>query len=202
MAIKDEQQRLNEEIAYELDKYQVMLEYGRIYLDNDKAIRKKYAWMNYAKKGCLSGIAVDLIIAVTTQLFSSASFSTYLPCFLVVLVLGIVMYILFLFTHRNRIANLISADDKSELKTLLDTLQAYIHKLGEWLKDVDSHIEQKKGVVDKIGKDLAVAKSLQANEVNKFSEIYGELNGEIDAMARKVAEERLQQFKRYIYDYE
>ena len=202
MAIKDEQQRLNEEIAYELDKYQVMLEYGRIYLDNDKAIRKKYAWMNYAKKGCLSGIAVDLIIAVTTQLFSSASFSTYLPCFLVVLVLGIVMYILFLFTHRNRIANLISADEKSELKTLLDTLQAYIHKLGEWLKDVDSHIEQKKGVVDKIGKDLAIAKSLQANEVNKFSEIYGELNGEIDAMARKVAEERLQQFKRYIYDYE
>lgn len=202
MAIKDEQQRLNEEIAYELDKYQVMLEYGRIYLDNDKAIRKKYAWMNYAKKGCLSGITVDLIIAVTTQLFSSASFSTYLPCFLVVLVLGIVMYILFLFTHRNRIANLISADDKSELKTLLDTLQAYIHKLGEWLKDVDSHIEQKKGVVDKIGKDLAIAKSLQANEVNKFSEIYGELNGEIDAMARKVAEERLQQFKRYIYDYE
>ena len=202
MAIKDEQQRLNEEIAYELDKYQVMLEYGRIYLDNDKAIRKKYAWMNYAKKGCLSGIAVDLIIAVTTQLFSSASFSTYLPCFLVVFVLGIVMYILFLFTHRNRIANLISADDKSELKTLLDTLQAYIHKLGEWLKDVDSHIEQKKGVVDKIGKDLAVAKSLQANEVNKFSEIYGELNGEIDAKARKVAEERLQQFKRYIYDYE
>ena len=31
MAIKDEQQRLNEEIANELDKYQVMLEYGRIW---------------------------------------------------------------------------------------------------------------------------------------------------------------------------
>lgn len=29
MTIMSEQQRLNEEIAYELDKYQVMLEYGR-----------------------------------------------------------------------------------------------------------------------------------------------------------------------------
>ena len=40
MATKSEQQRLNEEIAYELDKYQVMLEYGRMYLDNESKARK------------------------------------------------------------------------------------------------------------------------------------------------------------------
>ena len=177
MATKSEQQRLNEEIAYELDKYQVMLEYGRMYLDDDKAIRKKYAWMNYAKNGCLSGIAVDLIMAVATQLISSDSFSAYLPYFLIVLVLGLILYLLFLF-------------------------QSYLHKLGEWMKDVDSHFEQKKGVLDKIEKDLAVAKSLQAKEVNKLSEIYGELDEERDVKAHKMAEERLQQYKRLIYDYE
>ena len=202
MATKSEQQRLNEEIAYELDKYQVMLEYGRMYLDDDKAIRKKYAWMNYAKNGCLSGIAVDLIMAVATQLISSDSFSAYLPYFLIVLVLGLILYLLFFFMHRNQIAKLISAEEMTALKELLDNLQSYLHKLGEWMKDVDSHFEQKKGVLDKIEKDLAVAKSLQAKEVNKLSEIYGELDEERDVKAHKMAEERLQQYKRLIYDYE
>lgn len=200
MATKSEQQRLNEEIAYELDKYQVMLEYGRMYLDNNKTIRKKYAWIKYVKNGCLCGTVIDLILAAATKLISSDSFSAYLPYFIVVLVLGLVLYILFLFIHRKQIAKLISAEDKTELKALLDNLQAYLHKLGEWMKDVDSHIEQKKSVLDKIEKDLAVAKSQQANEVNKLSEIYGELDEERDAKAHKMAEERLQQYKRYIYE--
>ena len=202
MATKSAQQRLNEEIAYELDNYQVMLEYGRLYLDDDKANRKKYAWMNYAKKGCLSGIALDLIMAVATKLISSESFSAYLPYVLIVLVLGLILYLLFLFMHRNRIAKLISVEEKAALKELLDNLQSYLHKLGEWMKDVDSHIEQKKSVLDIIETNLAVAKSLQAKEVNKLSEIYGELDEERDAKAHKLAEERLKQYKRFIYDNE
>lgn len=202
MATKSKQQRLNEEIAYELEKYQVMLEYGRMYLDDDKAIRKKYAWINYAKKGCLSGLAIDLIMAIVTKLISSDSFSAYLPYILIVLVLGMTLYLLFLFMHRNRIAKLISAEEKAALKELLDNLLSYLHKLGEWMKDVDSHIEQKKSVLDLIEKDLAVAKSQQAKEVNKLSEIYGELDEERDAKAHKLAEERLKQYKRFIYDYE
>ena len=154
MATKSEQQRLNEEIAYELDKYQVMLEYGRIYLDYDRAIRKKYAWMNYAKNGCLSAVAIELIIAAATQLISSDSFSAYLSYFLIILVLGLILYILFLFMHRKQVANLISAEDKDKLKTLLDNLQTYLHKLGEWMKDVDSHIKQNKSVLDIIEKNL------------------------------------------------
>lgn len=202
MATKSAQQRLNEEIAYELDNYQVMLEYGRLYLDDDKANRKKYAWMNYAQKGCLSGIALDLIMAVATKLISSESFSAYLPYVLIVLVLGLILYLLFLFMHRNRIAKLISVEEKAALKELLDNLQSYLHKLGEWMKDVDSHIEQKKSVLDIIEKDLAIAKSQQAKEVNKLSEIYGELDEERDAKAHKLAEERLKQYKRFIYDNE
>ena len=202
MATKSAQQRLNEEIAYELDNYQVMLEYGRLYLDDDKANRKKYAWMNYAKKGCLSGIALDLIMAVATKLISSESFSAYLPYVLIVLVLGLILYLLFLFMHRNRIAKLISVEEKAALKELLDNLRSYLHKLGEWMNDVDSHIEQKKSVLDIIEKDLAIAKCQQAKEVNKLSEIYGELDEERDAKAHKLAEERLKQYKRFIYDNE
>ena len=202
MATKSAQQRLNEEIAYELDNYQVMLEYGRLYLDDDKANRKKYAWMNYAQKGCLSGIALDLIMAVATKLISSESFSAYLPYVLIVLVLGLILYLLFLFMHRNRIAKLISVEEKAALKELLDNLQSYLHKLGEWMKDVDSHIEQKKSVLDIIEMDLAIAKCQQAKEVNKLSEIYGELDEERDAKAHKLAEERLKQYKRFIYDNE
>ena len=49
---------------------------------------------------------------------------------------------------------------------------------------------------------MAVAKSQQVNEVNKLSEIYGELDKERDAKAHKMAEVRLHQFKRFIYDNE
>ena len=38
---KSEQQRLNEALAYELDKYQVILEYGRVKLAVSNEIRKK-----------------------------------------------------------------------------------------------------------------------------------------------------------------
>ena len=42
---KSEQQRLNEALAYELDKYQVILEYGRVKLAVSNEIRKKYRWI-------------------------------------------------------------------------------------------------------------------------------------------------------------
>ena len=202
MVAKSKQQRLNEEIAYELDKYQVMLEYGRMCLDDDKAIRKKYAWMNYAKNGCLSGMAIDLIMAGATKLISSEFFGVYLPYFLIVFFLVLIMYIFFFFIHRKQIAKLIGAEEKATLKELLDNLRSYLHKLGEWMKEVDCHIEQEKSVLDIIEKELAVAKSQQAKEVNKLSEIYGNLDEKMDDKAHQMAEERLIQYKRFIYDYE
>lgn len=200
MAIKSDQQRINEEIAYELDKYQVMLEYGRLFLDRDKAIHDKHKWMNYAKTGCLSGAAIDIAISITTSIFSTEAFVKYLPWMLIILVAAIAIYFVLLFSHRKRLANLISKDDKEELKHLLDNLQEYLHKLGEWLKDVDSHIVQKKGVLDKIRTDLAVAKSKQAADVNKLSDIYGDLDTELDEKAHRLASDRLKQYIRFIYE--
>lgn len=202
MNTRSEQKRLNLDIAYELDKYQVMLEYGRLFLDRDKAIRDKYRWMSYVKGGCLSGVAMDLIIAIITALISKDAFFKWLPYILLTFVLSLLLYILFLFTHRKPISKLVSRDDKHILERLLDNLQSYLHQLGEWLKSVDSHIVQTKKLIGEIDKTLAVAKSKQADDVNELSRIYGTLDETLDAKAHELASARLQQFKQYIYDYE
>jgi len=50
MTVAEYQKRLNQDIARELDKYQVMLEYGRMLLDKDKRIRRSYKWISLSKK--------------------------------------------------------------------------------------------------------------------------------------------------------
>lgn len=77
-------------------------------LDDDKAIRKKYAWMNYVKNGCLSGMAIDLIMAGATKLISSEFFGVYLPYFLIVFFLVLIMYIFFFSFIGNKSPNLLA----------------------------------------------------------------------------------------------
>lgn len=198
MTVAERQKRLNQEIARELDTYQVMLEYGRMFLDRDKEIRKSYKWITLAKTGCLSGAAIDIAVSVITAIFSSEIFASYLPVMLVVLALAIIIYVAILYKNRNKISQLIEDDEREEYKKLMDEMQDYLHKLGEWLKDVDSHIQQNSTVIGNIEKDLAVAKSKQANDVNKISNIQGKLDNELDAEARKLAELRLRQLKIFI----
>lgn len=200
MTVAERQKRLNQEIARELDTYQVMLEYGRMFLDTDKEIRKSYKWITLAKAGCLSGAAIDIAVSVITAISSSEIFTRYLPVMLVVLALAIIIYVAILYKNRNKISQLIEDDERDEYKKLMDELQDYLHKLGEWLKDVDCHIQQNSTVIGNIEKDLAVAKSKQANDVNKISNIQGKLDNELDAEARKLAELRLRQLKIFIYD--
>ena len=202
MKKRSEQQRLNLDIAYELDKYQVMLEYGRLFLDRDKSIRDKYKWMSHVKGGCMSGVAIDITIAIITAIISADTFSKWLPYMLIALVLSLLLYILFLFAHRKAISKLVSREDKVRLERLLDNLQKYLHQLGELLKSVDSHIKQTNEFVGGIDKSFAVAKSKQADDVNELSRIYGTLDETLDAKAHELANARLQQYKQYIYAYE
>lgn len=202
MEKRSEQQRLNLDIAYELDKYQVMLEYGRLFLDRDKSIRDKYKWMLFVKSGCLSGVILEIAVAVITAIVSADTFTEWLPYMLAILLFILLLYVAFLFAHRKAISKLVGKDDKDELVVLLDELQKYLNQLGEWIKSVDSHIEQNKTVVVEINKALAVAKSRQAGDVNKLSRIYGPLDEALDAKAHELASARLQQYKQYIYEYE
>lgn len=202
MEKRSDQQRVNLDIAYELDKYQVMLEYGRLFLDRDKATRDKYKWMSFVKSGCLSGAAIEILVAVITAFVSAETFTEWLPYMLVVFLISLILYVVFMYAHRKAISNLVGKEDKDELGVLLDNLQKYLNQLGEWMKSVDSHIEQTRTVVVEIDKALAIAKSRQAEDVNKLSRIYGSLDEALDAKAHELASARLQQFKQYIYKYE
>ena len=202
MERRSEQQRVNLDIAYELDKYQVMLEYGRLFLDRDKSIRDKYKWMSFVKSECLSGVILEIAVAVITAIVSAETFTEWLPYMLAILLLILLLYVVFLFAHRKAISKLVGKEDKDELDVLLDNLQKYLNQLGEWIKSLDSHIEQTKTVVVEIDKALAIAKSRQADDVNKLSRIYGTLDETMDAKAHELASARLQQFKQYIYAYE
>ena len=201
MKNRDKQQRLNQDIAYELDKYQVILEYGRLFLDRDKAIRDKYKWISHGKWGCFTSVAIDVVVAIITALISADMFSKWLPYMLVVLVLSLLIYILFVFSHRKSISNLVGEKDKDRLERLLDNLQKYLHQLGEWSKSVDSHIKQTDEFLEAIDKPFDIAKSKQADDVNELARIYGTLDETLDAKAHEFAEARLQQFKQYIYKY-
>ena len=199
MEKRSEQQRLNLDIAYELDKYQVMLEYGRLFLDRDKSIRDKYRWMSFAKIGCLSGTAIEFLFTVLTAFLSVETLTKWWPYILAVLLLSLILYVVFMFAHRKAISKLVSKDNKDELEVLLDNLQKYLCQLGEWIKSVDSHIKQTKEVVVEIKGALAVAKSKQADDVNRLSHIFGTLDETMDAKAHELANARLQQYKQYIY---
>lgn len=146
----EKQKRLNREIATELDKYQVVLEYGRLFLDRDKQIRDNFKWVSYVKKGCLTGGCIDLIIALLIAFISSELFNKYYVHLIVILVLTIIIYIVVIFMNRKKIAIKLNDDDKNQLTKLLDNLQDYLFMLGEWMKDVDSHIAQDLKILERI----------------------------------------------------
>ena len=125
----EKQKRLNREIATELDKYQVILEYGRLFLDRDKQIRDNYKWISYAKKGCLTGGCIDLIVALLTAFISSELFEKYYVYMIIVLVLTIIIYIAIIFINRKKIAQKLNDVDKNQLIKLLDNLQDYLFML-------------------------------------------------------------------------
>ncbi len=202
MEKRSEQQRVNLDIAYELDKYQVILEYGRLFLDRDKSIKDKYKWMIFAKRGFVSGFFIELIVSVITAIISAEAFTRWLPCILIVLLISLILTVFFCYIHRKAIGKLVSKEDKDELNALLNDLQKYLYQLGEWLKSVDSHIKQTTTIVSEIDKNLAVAKSKQADDVNKLSRIFGTLDEAMDIKAHELANARLQQYKQYIYEYE
>jgi len=201
MTVAEQQKQVNDDISEELDKYQVMLEYGRLFLDKDKRIRSKYKWISFAENGCKTGVFIDIAITIIIAIFSSASFNQYMPYTLAFGVFVIFLYVLLLYRHRQRIAELVSEKDRKELEKLLNELQDYLVNLEKWLKEVDSHIRQNSKIIAKIKEDLAVGKSKQANNVNRISLIQGDLDEELDAKAHKMAEARLQPFIKYTYKY-
>ena len=141
-----------------------------------------------------------MIVALLTAFISSELFEKYYVYMIIVLVLTIIIYIAIIFINRKKIAQKLNDVDKNQLIKLLDNLQDYLFMLGEWMKEVDSHIEQDKKILDIIEKDLVLKKGKQANEVNSISHIQGNIDNAMDAEARRLATLRLEQFKYYLYE--
>lgn len=193
---KSEQQRLNEALAYELDKYQVILEYGRVKLAVSNEIRKKYRWITDCPKIVLIiGILGDIGSAIIGAIHSL----DILIILAIVLTCLLLAYFIIRFSIRNDLAIVMEKEESEKLTKLLDNLNAYISRLSRWIEDVDSHITAKKADITRIQSELRTEKNKQESELNEISAIYGHLNPEWEERARDFANKRLDQFNRFIY---
>lgn len=60
----NEQERINTAIAYELDKYQVILEYGRVMLGASDDVKRKYYWAMIPNWVIVISVVADIISAM------------------------------------------------------------------------------------------------------------------------------------------
>lgn len=192
---KPEQQRLNESICYELDKWQIRKEYGLIMLDKDKDIRNRYKWINYLKKSIFASMLLD----VSSFLFSIVSDSCIAWIITIVLMAIFLFVTLTYYKLRKELYFLLADTTRDELVDLLERLNSYISKLGFWLEELDSHIVAESAKIQQIRQDYYIEKSSANSLENKFSFIFGELNDDFQNKARTYAEQRLIQYQRFIY---
>lgn len=60
----NEIERINTAIAYELDKYQVILEYGRVMLGASDDVKRKYYWAMIPNWAIVTSVVADIISAM------------------------------------------------------------------------------------------------------------------------------------------
>ena len=60
----NELERINSAIAYELDKYQVILEYGRVMLGASDDVKRKYYWAMIPNWAIVTSVVADIISAM------------------------------------------------------------------------------------------------------------------------------------------
>lgn len=193
---KSEQQRLNEALAFELDKYQVVLEYGRVMLAASDGIRKKYRWVT----NCPTSVLVIGIIGDIVSAIIGAINSLEILLAIAFLLFGLLCaYFVTRFSIRKDLATIMDKEEYDSLVKLLDNLSAYISRLSRWIEDMDSHIVAPKADIARIQTELKTEKTRQESELNEISKIFGRLNADWEERARDFANKRLEQFRRFIY---
>ncbi len=190
------QEQLNNNIAEELNKWQTILEYGRIYLDEEKALRNKYKWLTYLK----NSLPWAVILTLIEGLLSIYQGEMLWFIILGLLVTVIIIFIIVIICHRGIISKFIDIKERRELEGLLEVTNIYLSKLGRWLSELDSRCKVPTSKVFTIEIDFIEARAIQLSNENIFSSIHGILNEEWDARAKDYAEKRLQPLKQYIYE--
>lgn len=190
------QEQLNNCIAEELNKWQPILEYGRILLDEDKNLRDKYKWLIPIKRYWPWGV----VLTLSDGMISHICNVKLLWVLFVLLVLLMIIVIVIIYNHRGVFAKLVDKDNRKELESLLDITNNYLLTLGRWLVDLDSHKKLTSTRVNDIERAFIEAKTNQLHCENKFSIIHGHMIPEWEMKAKDYADKRLQHYKQYIYE--
>ena len=202
MTREEIQKRVNQDIEEYLNTYQAILEYARLFIDKDKKIRANYKWIKIARKGLLTGAILNFLLWIADKVIANISLETYMPVFILSLVIFVLSYIVLVYLKRNQIASLIENDEKKELVCLMNNLQLFIDQLFRWLKVVDYGQKPSIDNIVNIKGELAISLNKQLLETNRISEIQGLLDPELDKTAHEIATERLQSYIIYFYPYE
>lgn len=191
----NEQERINTAIAYELDKYQVILEYGRVMLGASDDVKRKYYWAMIPNWGIVISVVADIISAMVGSI-ANIEFLLYIASAVSFL---LIYFFVVRFTTEKDLSLLMKREEYYELDSLLKNLNSYLSKLARWISLVDINIQVKKTVIEQISKELEIAKSEQEANINKISNIFGKLKPEWEERAKDFANKRLEQFKRFRY---
>ncbi|MBR4553882.1 MAG: hypothetical protein IKO20_09245 [Bacteroidaceae bacterium] len=190
------QEQLNNHIAEDLNKWQPIIEYARIFLDEDKALRDKYKWLLVIKDLFPWSLGLSLL----------SSFFPFISNQIVIFILMGVFFsltivaVIIIYRKRDTLSKFINKKDREELVDLIDSASRYISKLSRWLTELDSHIEVNPSDVFSIEKLMIESQTEILIVENKFSRIHGNLVPEWDARAKKIARKRLQPLKQFIYE--
>lgn len=191
----NEQERINTAIAYELDKYQVILEYGRVMLGASDDVKRKYYWAMIPNWVIVISVVADIISAMVGSI-ANIEFLLYIASAVFFL---LICFFVVRFTIRKDLSLLMKREEYYELDSLLKNQNSYLSKLARWISLVDINIQVKKTVIEQISKELEIAKSEQEANINKISNIFGKLKPEWEERAKDFANKRLEQFKRFRY---
>lgn len=173
----DLQKRINKDICYEFDKYQVMLEYGRIFLDETSSIERKYRWL---KLSTPTSTIITLAIEITCTVLGSVSLIS-LPIIIAIgsfIFLAFLIYMTLRFIFRKPLSIIISKEERTELCSILDKLNGYLSELDKDIRLVDVNVKTPKNLLEQIDRRLNIEKTKIESSINELSRLYGTLNPE------------------------
>ncbi len=195
-----EQQELNNFIASELDTHQIILEYGRVLLDNDKEIRDKYKWITSIVSN--RSLSISALLEFILPFITTSDYifiDTIAIILLVLLALFISGALIYRQKHKKDFAKLINKKEKEILLKKITVLSSYISNLDMWIKEVGRDSKRSRDFLQKIKQELYKQRDNVILIENELSVIYGKIDPLLDERAREHAEARLQTYKPYIY---
>ena len=187
------QDQLNTDIAQELNKWQPIVEYGRLKIDEDNDIRSEYKWLIIFKNSVAGQLISTIIDFVLSQ---KVSYIFYYVLGVLVLCLSITLIVCLV--NIKTIKKLMSKKNKDEIYGKLNDAQSYLNNLGRWLIETAPDNKHSKVALKDLESDYRVAKNNVTSLENRFSILYGKIDPILEDKAKDKADKNLQRYKKFI----